>query len=94
MIAAAPQRVARRLLPLDPIAAHATGPDVGGDARTLGNRRLPVHVRGEERLELTTLAHAAPAFTFDSRSYSIRRPLEILDMTVPIGTSIIRAISA
>ena len=29
-----------------------------------------------------------------SRSNSIRRPLEIRDITVPIGTSTIRAISA
>ena len=49
---------------------------------------------GSERLtDAATLAHAV-ALVFRSRSNSIRRPREMRDITVPIGTSSMRAISA
>jgi hypothetical protein len=65
-------------------------------AVAVGDTHLAVDKRRQERLALAAparrltgllrLVHAAPAFTFDRRSNSIRRPLEILDITVPIGT--------
>lgn len=88
------QRIAHGSLGREAITAGLAGFDVRLDAGVRVLRGPSIGVRTQQRFDLTTLVHAAPAFTFDSRSNNIRRPLEILDMTVPIGTSIMLAISA
>ncbi len=92
------------LLTGKPLAARRAAPDVGIDRRAFGGRRLAIDVGRQEWLEVSALTHGdhttsafclrSPAGCADNRSYNMRRPREILDITVPMGTLSTWAISA
>ena len=94
--------LSRHALTGDTIAARAARLEMRVNRRPIRRCRLFVDVGSKKRFDLSaTRFHTTLAFgRRDSprvpvrRSKSIRRPREMRDMTVPIGTSIIFAMSA
>ena len=100
---AAPEKGVTAVLVLGERPAGRTGREMRLDAAPLLRRELPIDVGGETSGDPATVVHAVDdTGTFPGPSdlirftafRSMRRPREMRDITVPIGISSMRAISA